>query len=397
MIEIYIAILLGCIAGTITGITPGVHLNLVSVLIISSSAFLLSLTSATAIGVFIIAMSILHTFTNAIPSIFLGAPEESTALAVLPGHSLLLQGRGYEAVKLTLIGGLFGLITVILLLPLLIIIIPVVYSSISNYIALILILISVYLIFRDKLKYWALIVFFISGTLGLVTLNLPIKNPLFPLLSGLFGISGLLLSIKDKVNIPKQEIKSDILPKKELAKSISSGVIASILVGLLPGVGSGQAAIVASSFSKEWSKRSWLILVGSIDTITMFLSIVGYYTIQKARSGSIVAISKLMKEFTLNDLILFVGVSLVVAFIAVVITLTIARFASIVMTKINYQLTCISIILLIVILSFVLCGFTGFLVLLVSTFIGLLPALKGIGRTHLMGCLILPVILYFIL
>ena len=99
MIEIYIAILLGCIAGTITGITPGVHLNLVSVLIISSASFLLSFASATSIGVFIIAMSILHTFTNAIPAIFLGAPEESTALAVLPGHSLLLSGRGYEAVE----------------------------------------------------------------------------------------------------------------------------------------------------------------------------------------------------------------------------------------------------------------------------------------------------------
>ncbi|MDD5650530.1 MAG: tripartite tricarboxylate transporter permease [Candidatus Nanoarchaeia archaeon] len=397
MIEIYIAILLGCIAGTITGITPGVHLNLVSVLIISSASYLLSLTSATAIGVFIIAMSILHTFTNAIPSIFLGAPEESTALAVLPGHSLLLQGRGYEAVKLTLIGGLFGLMTVILLLPLLIIFIPLVYSSIENYIVFILIFISIYLIFRDKLKFWAFVIFTIAGILGIVTLNLPIKNPLFPLLSGLFGTSGLLLSIKDKVNIPKQEIKSDILTKKELTKSISSGVIASILVGLLPGVGSGQAAIVASSFSKEWSKRSWLILVGSIDTITMFLSIVGYYTIQKARSGSIVAVSKIMKDFTLNDLILFVGVSLIVAFFAVLITLTIAKFASTIMTKINYQITCISIILLIVILSFVLTGFIGFLILLVSTFIGLLPALKGVGRTHLMGCLILPVILYFIL
>ncbi|MBS3155126.1 tripartite tricarboxylate transporter permease [Candidatus Woesearchaeota archaeon] len=372
-------------------------MNLVSVLIISSASFLLSLTSATAVGVFIIAMSIVHTFTNAIPAIFLGAPEESTVLAVLPGHSLLLQGRGYEAVKLTLIGGLFGLMTVILLLPLLIIFIPLIYNFINDYIVFILIFISVYLIFRDKLKYWAFIIFTLAGILGIITLNLPMQNNLFPLLSGLFGTSGLILSIKDKVNIPKQEIKSDLLPKKELTKSIGSGVIASILVGLLPGVGSGQAAIVASSFSKEWSKRSWLILVGSIDTITMFLSIVGYYTIRKARSGSIVALSKLMENFTINDLILFVGVSLVAAFIAIVITLVIAKYAAILMTKINYQLTCVSIILLIVILSFVLTGFIGFLVLLVSTFVGLLPALKGVGRTHLMGCLILPVILFFLL
>lgn len=397
MIEIIIAILLGCIAGTITGITPGVHLNLVSVLIISSASFLLSITTGTIVSVFIIAMSILHTFTNAIPAIFLGAPEESTALAVLPGHSLLLEGRGYEAVKLTLIGGLLGLICVILLLPLLIFVVPKIYSTISNYIAFILIFISLYLILRDKLKFWAFSIFILSGILGILTLNLPIKNPLFPLLSGLFGTSTILLSLKDKVNIPEQEIKCDPLPKKEITKAVGSGLFASILCGLLPGIGSAQAAIVASSFSKEWSKRSWLILVGSIDTIVMFLSIVGYYTIQKARSGSIVAVSKLIKEFTLNDMILFVGVSLIVSFFAVVITLSVARSAAKLMHKINYSAINIAILLLIVILSFVLTGVTGFFILLISTSIGMLPALKGVGRNHAMGCLILPVILFFLL
>ncbi|MBU0962347.1 MAG: tripartite tricarboxylate transporter permease, partial [Nanoarchaeota archaeon] len=312
-------------------------------------------------------------------------------------HSLLLEGRGYEAVKLTIIGSLFGLITVILLVPLLIFIIPLIYSIINNYIAYILIIISLYLIIRDEKKYWAFVFFMLAGVFGIISLNLPMKNQLFPLLSGLFGTSTIILSLKDKVNIPKQEIKSDILSKKEIIKSIGSGVIASSFVGLLPGVGSGQAAIVASSFSKEWSKRSWLILIGSIDTITMFLSIVAYYTIQKARNGSIVAISKILKEFTLNDLILFIGVSLIVAFLAVIITLTIAKFASRLMARINYQLTCISIIVLIIILSFVLSGCIGFSVLIVSTLIGVLPALKGVGRTHLMGCLILPVILFFLL
>ncbi|MBS3163490.1 tripartite tricarboxylate transporter permease [Candidatus Woesearchaeota archaeon] len=397
MIEIIIAILLGCIAGTITGITPGVHLNLVSVLIISSASFLLSVTTGTMVSVFIIAMSILHTFTNAIPAVFLGAPEESTALAVLPGHSLLLEGRGYEAVKLTLIGGLLGLIFVVLVLPLLIFIVPRVYSAISDYIAFILIFISAYLILRDKLKFWAFAIFMLAGIFGILTLNLPIKNPLFPLLSGLFGTSTILLSLKDKVNIPEQEIKCDDIPKKEITKAVGSGLFASILCGLLPGIGSAQAAIVASSFSKEWSKRTWLILVGSIDTIVMFLSIVGYYTIQKARSGSIVAISKLLKEFTLNDLILFVGVSLIVAFFAVVITLTLAKFAAKLMSKINYTTISIAILLLIVVLSFVLTGVTGFFILLISTSIGMLPALKGVGRNHAMGCLILPVILFFML
>ena len=37
-------------------------------------------------------------------------------------------------------------------------------------------------------------------------LNLDIRNPLFPMLSSLFGTAGLLISFKDKIKIPKQEI-----------------------------------------------------------------------------------------------------------------------------------------------------------------------------------------------
>ncbi|MDD5133267.1 MAG: tripartite tricarboxylate transporter permease [Candidatus Nanoarchaeia archaeon] len=397
MIEIIIAMLIGMGFGIFTGICPGVHINLVTVLIISFSAMLLEIASPIVISVFIISMSIVHTFTNAIPAIFLGAPEESTILSVLPGHALLLEGRGYEAVKLTLIGGLLGLIGVILVLPLLIIIIPLAYSLIENIIVYILILISIFLVFRDKQKVWALTFFLISGVLGILVLTSNIKDPLFPLLSGLFGTSGLLTSLKDKVNIPNQEIKIEDLPNKSIFKSVGSGLFASLLCGLLPGLGGSQAAITASSFSKEWSRREWLILVGSIDSIVMFLSIVGLYTINKARSGSIVAIQKLLKELTLNDLILFVGVSLVVGAIATLLTIGIAKYAATLMTKINYQATCIAIIILIVVLCFILSGVFGFCVLVVSTLVGMLPAFKGVGRNHMMGCLLLPVILFFIL
>jgi len=42
--------------------------------------------------VFIIAMSVTHTFLDALPAIFLGAPDADQVLNVLPGHRLLLQG-----------------------------------------------------------------------------------------------------------------------------------------------------------------------------------------------------------------------------------------------------------------------------------------------------------------
>ena len=241
IIEILIAIILGCLAGIITGITPGIHINLVSVLLLSASPILLNYTSPLILAVFILSMAIMHTFTDAIPSIFLGAPEADTVLNVLPGHKMLMQGQGYEAVKLTVIGSLLGLILIILLIPLLLFTVNPLYSSIQNYIAYILIIASLILIIKDKNKwFFSLIIFLLAGTFGIIVLNMNLKQPLLPLLSGLFGASSLILSLKDKIKIPKQIFSSPSLDKKETTKVMGGSLIASILTGFLPGFSASQ-------------------------------------------------------------------------------------------------------------------------------------------------------------
>ena len=140
-----------------------------------------------------------------------------------------------------------------------------------------------------------------------------------------------------------------------------------------------------------------MILNGGMNTVNMFISIIALFTIEKARNGAIVIVSKIIQTLTLQNLIIFVAVSLVASGLASILTLFFAKKFSKLISKINYRLLCLSIILLIVILSFVFSGFLGFFVLVISTSVGLIPALKGFGRNHLMGCLLLPVILYFML
>ena len=89
MLDVLLAVLAGVCAGTITGLSPGVHINLVSVLLFSASSVLLGFVSPLALAAFIIAMGITHTFVDSIPSVFLGAPDEDKVMAVLPGHKLL--------------------------------------------------------------------------------------------------------------------------------------------------------------------------------------------------------------------------------------------------------------------------------------------------------------------
>src|SRR3989344_5244679 len=98
LIEILVFISLGILAGIVTGLTPGIHINLVSLLIISSTPALMDYTTPLMLGIMIVSMAVTHTFLDAIPSIYLGAPDPDTILNILPGHKLLLEGKGFEAV-----------------------------------------------------------------------------------------------------------------------------------------------------------------------------------------------------------------------------------------------------------------------------------------------------------
>src|SRR3989338_8134090 len=109
MIELLIALVLGILCGIVTGLVPGVHVNMVSALLLSASPVLLLHVHPFIVAGFIVSMPVGHTFLDAVPSIFLGAPDADEVLNVLPGHRLLLEGKGYAAVKLTVIGAFASL------------------------------------------------------------------------------------------------------------------------------------------------------------------------------------------------------------------------------------------------------------------------------------------------
>ncbi|MCH7770430.1 MAG: tripartite tricarboxylate transporter permease [Bacteroidetes bacterium] len=96
LIEILLALIVGILTGTTTGLIPGIHINLIGVFIVSLSASLFLSINPIYLAVFIVSMAITHTFVDFIPSIFLGCPDTDTELSVLPGHELLKKGQGYE-------------------------------------------------------------------------------------------------------------------------------------------------------------------------------------------------------------------------------------------------------------------------------------------------------------
>jgi len=391
------AILVGICLGIITGLTPGVHINLISVMIISMSAFLLPLFPALLLVVAIVSMSVTHTFLDTIPAVFLGAPEADTALSVLPGHKLLLEGNGYKAVKLTVIGSLLGLCLSIALVPILIFVVGFIYPFLKPLIGYILIGVVAFMVLRDKQRKWAFLLFILSGVLGLIVLNLPtLSNPLFPLLSGLFGVSTLVISLKDKVNIPEQKIEKKLkIDKKVMVKAVGAGTFAGFLTSLFPGLGAAQGAVIATQLVKI-TNESFLIVIGAISTVNFVLSLVTLYVLDKARNGAIIAVSQLIQADLGIIIVIFVCV-LIVAGIVTILALKLTKGFAKIITKINYKFLALGIIVLICVLGVILSGWLGFIVLLIASGLGLLAPLKNIARNHSMGVLLLPVILYFVL
>ena len=53
-------------------------------------------------------------------------------------------------------------------------------------------------------------------------------------------------------------------------------------------------------------------------------------------------------------------------------------------------------LLLVLVLVYLVTGWFGVLLTLLSACVGLLPILSGVSRTHCMGVLLVPTILYFL-
>jgi putative membrane protein len=400
LIEIILSLLFGILAGTFTGLFPGIHINLVGAALVSLSVSLLAKINPVFLGVFIVSMAITHTFLDFIPSVFLGCPDTDTSLSVLPGHEMLKQGKGCEAVALTAYGGLMAIFLILLItIPSLLGIKPLYEILKIPYImASILLVVSFLLVFSEKKKFSSLIVFLLTGILGLCVLNLKTLNqPLLPLLSGLFGASSLILSIKNKVEIPKQEITFPKLKdiSKDLKRAFIGTLIASPLCAFLPGLGSGEAAVIGNQISRT-ERKGFLILIGATNTLVMGLSFVFLYAISKTRTGAAVALNEILGQFSLKFLILFLIIILISGIISFFWTLFLAKFFSDKISKINYKKVSIATLIILTAIVTIVSGFLGLLILLVSTLTGLYCISTNVKRTNMMGCLLIPTIWIYV-
>jgi putative membrane protein len=397
IIEIVIALFLGLVAGTISGLIPGIHINLVAAFLLASSAFLLNFVNPLSLVVFIVSMSITHTFLDFIPSIYLGSPNEDTSLSVMPGHKFLLEGKGHEALTYTILGCLYASIFSILLTPLFILILPKIYPFINRMMAFILILGVIFLFSKEKSRVWAFVVFILAGFLGIASLNLNLSQPLLPLLSGLFGSSTIIYSITQKTQVPLQKIEKFKIEKKKLLRPLITTSIFSPLCSFLPGLGSSQAAVLSSELSgkNQISREQFLFLVGSVSIMILILSFPTLYSIQKSRTGAAATISEIM-SLNFQELIIILATALISSIVSFFLAIKLSKLFSRNISKINYTHISYFVLALLFIFVTIFSGFLGLIIFFVSTSLGLLAIYTQIRKSNLMACLLVPTILLYL-
>lgn len=396
MIELLLFSIAGITLGIIAGMVPGLHVNTIALLMFS----LIGLFPPLCLAAAIISMAIAATFFDFIPSTLLGAPDPETALSVLPGHRMLMQGRGLEAIYLTMLGGLCATVAVAFLFPLILIVIPAFYALVQGYIAWLLIAIAAFAILTERGnrgRLWGLAVFLLSGMLGFVALNsYAFSDALFPMFTGLFGASSLLFSLGKPGRIPAQKQEPESPGRKTLLSGVSKGLFSGALVGTLPAMGAAQATILTQHMTRGRDEKEYLISIGAINTIVALFSLTSLYTIAKARSGAAVVVGRLLPDFGSLELGIMLGVALVSAGISALLLMRIARWFVAALAGLDYQKATKAIVAFLTLLVLLLAGLPGLLLLAVSTAIGMLAPLSGTRRSTAMGALMLPLIVFYL-
>jgi putative membrane protein len=254
-------------------------------------------------------------------------------------------------------------------------------------------IVALFMIFYSGNIWRNVFVFGASGILGLAVFGARINEPLFPLLTGMFGISTLIFSLKDKNTIPKQNFsaKTNFSYLKGLL-SVFIGAVLGFFTAILPGIGSSTAATVGSIIIREKEARNFLVLSGCITTVNFFMSIAALNVLGKARNGAIVSLMQIIEK---PSVLIMIMSALIAAGLAVFIALLFSQQFVKLLQKMNYEIVCKSVILILLILAMVFSGLQGLYVLALSTAIGLYCNYKGVQRSMMMACIMVPVMVYF--
>jgi len=387
MLSLLLAILAGIALGLIAGIVPGLHPNTLAAVLsgLGLDPMLLQFL--------IISLAAAATVFECLRAIFLFIPDTDTVLTILPGHRMLMQGKGMRAVAICSLAFLASTALAVFLLPVSFLVFPVIYAAIAPITPLLLLALSIALLASERKPAKiaaALICFALAGCLGLVLFNYPVlSEPLFPAFAGLFAISGLVMGMSQQMPLPPQRPAGSA--PLSLLPVIAIGTLLAALADLLPGLSSpAQIAVFASLFTYMNSER-FLALTSSIASSHLIFALAALLTTGKARMGAVAIVGEAAGSISPEWVFALAGAALLATGIAAFLLMPLARRAVPLLARVKQnELNALVLAYLLSLIFLLGGGAAGLLVAVVAAFIGALPPLLGVRRTHVMGFILLP-------
>ena len=391
-----LAILAGVALGAASGLTPGIHANTFALGLASVAPFLPG--PPRLVGATMLAAGTTHTFLDIVPALALGVPDPAMAPSALPGHRLVIGGRGREALRLSALGS--G-IAVALAIPLAV---PVthlmerLYPLLLEHLSLVLGLIAIGLVIGEggrRSAVGASIGLLASGVLGVATLDLqpagllPVGGMLAPLFAGLFGAPVLIDSIGG-AGVPPQDGPVVASSPRSVGGVAAIGTLCGAVVGYVPGVSSAIAATAALGVLSGSGSRAYVVATSGVNTATALFALFALVSLGSPRTGVTVAMQEAGVPL---DFPLLLGSIAVAAAVSVVLVVVVGDRYLTVVGRLDATRLAVSILVALVVLSALFAGFVGVGAFGVATVVGLLPPRFGARRVSLMGVLLVPLIL----
>ncbi|MFB6304877.1 MAG: tripartite tricarboxylate transporter permease [Haloferacaceae archaeon] len=386
---------LGVALGTVTGLTPGLHANAVALLLAAAAPRL----PGTGLGVAaaMLATGVVHTFLDAVPALALGVPDASMAAGALPGHRLVLAGRGSEAVRLSACGSVAGVLAAVPLAVPLTRAAGTLAPRIQDALPLVLgAVVCVLLATESSVRAAAggAVAFAASAALGGVVLDLSLSGPLpvgsvlAPLFAGLFGAPVLLESLRGDGGVPEQDASSLRMGRVGLAVTAAAGASTGAVVAYVPGVSAGVAATIALPAAPgRHPARGYVVASSAANTATAVFALFALAALDAARTGVTVALREAGSPVVLPVLAAAVALAAAAGTALVVVAgdryLRAAR-------RVDHGRVAVGVLALLALLAALFGGARGVGVYLAASAVGLLPGRLGCRRVHLMGSLVGP-------
>lgn len=413
--------LLGTLLGACVALMPGLHVYSIAALALALSGQKVIPLANETLALFLLGMVTGWAVANAIPAVFLFAPDDASAMSVMPATKLMMRGRGTEAAALIGAGSLAACVALVALAPVLDELIRPLRAIIAPHLGWMLTAVIVFLLLgewprgderlptpaRRLASAWAylgagLLTFLLSGLMGFVLMyRSPIPpeaayQNLLPAFVGLFSLPGLIQILAFGSAIPKQDPRAaPSLSANLLARGALTGVAGGLFAGVMPVISGGVGGLLAGHATAQRDDRLFLISQGASKVayyvgglLLLFVPGAGL-----VRGGMAWMLSSGYMPYGWRMYWLAIaGVALCGA-LAFALLMAFSRGAAAIANTLNPRLVATLALVMALAVTAGFTGLPGLAVAAVATLIGLIPVFVGGRRMNCLGVLLLPITL----